>query len=468
MLRNRRHTGDTRPSRLSALGSAGRHSRPGLRSSRGTGRGRLRNRGRTSDTRLSAIGPSRVLSRERLCTNRLSGLRVSRSAGPHGRRRTSTIRLSSLSVPRPGSPRSRRRARATRLRCLRAPGTGLGDSSRHRGPGDSPLPAVRGTAAHRNLPALDGVCLRSSLGAGGLPGLLPLGHRTTLRGVTGDRVLPTLRDLRVGPTVLRGHRGVGPSRLRSQPGPGIRTVGSHARTRLRALRPGPGRLRRHPGDDRLGRAHRLGCGGVRRDNRFRGGRPGVHRWLCRALCAPGRRALLGRLVRRRYVEVLGAGRRRSGLPYRRVGRAAVGEGADRAGGDVRDGRAEVQRAARRRRRHSLGGYLGRRLDRRLAGARMADRAEVDGAAVAAGHLVRARLVHGLDDRFRRGRRDLVAPRALRAGQQQQVFVLGGGLGEVGVRAVRGGARLLHHACVLRQPLARDLAGVGHAYPSPIG
>ena len=28
--------------------------------------------------------------------------------------------------------------------------------------------------------------------------------------------------------------------------------------------------------------------------------------------------------------------------------------------------------------------------------------------------------------------------------------------------------LLHHACVLRQSLARDLAGVGHAYPSPIG
>ena len=31
----------------------------------------------------------------------------------------------------------------------------------------------------------------------------------------------------------------------------------------------------------------------------------------------------------------------------------------------------------------------------------------------------------------------------------------------------GDARLLHHACVLRQSLTWDLAGVGHAYPSPI-
>ena len=65
---------------------------------------------------------------------------------------------------------------------------------------------------------------------------------------------------------------------------------------------------------------------------------------------------------------------------------------------------------------------------------------------------------------------LVAPRALGARHQQQVVVFGGALGEVeeGVRTGGGDARLLHHACVLRQPLARDLAGVGHAYPSPIG
>ncbi|NUO43558.1 MAG: hypothetical protein HOV82_16160, partial [Streptomyces sp.] len=77
-------------------------------------------------------------------------------------------------------------------------------------------------------------------------------------------------------------------------------------------------------------------------------------------------------------------------------------------------------------------------------------------------------LQGLDDGLRCGRGDLVAPCALGARQQQQVFVLGGGLGEVGVRTVRGDARLFHHACVLRQSLARDLAGVGHAYPSPIG
>ncbi|MFE0063004.1 hypothetical protein [Streptomyces sp. NPDC059003] len=64
----------------------------------------------------------------------------------------------------------------------------------------------------------------------------------------------------------------------------------------------------------------------------------------------------------------------------------------------------------------------------------------------------------------------LAPRALGTGHQQQVVVLGGILGgvEEGVRVRGGDARLLHHACALRQSLARDLAGVGHAYPSPIG
>ncbi|GHI09062.1 hypothetical protein Scel_73830 [Streptomyces cellostaticus] len=81
--------------------------------------------------------------------------------------------------------------------------------------------------------------------------------------------------------------------------------------------------------------------------------------------------------------------------------------------------------------------------------------------------MRARLVDGLDDRFRGGWLHFVAPRALGT-RQQQVFVLGGCLGEVGVRAVRRDARLFHHAYALRLPLGRDLAGVGHAYPSPIG
>ncbi|CAO0834313.1 hypothetical protein SMICM17S_03898 [Streptomyces microflavus] len=63
----------------------------------------------------------------------------------------------------------------------------------------------------------------------------------------------------------------------------------------------------------------------------------------------------------------------------------------------------------------------------------------------------------------------VAPRALGGRHQQKVVVLGCVLGgvEEGVRARGGDARLLHHACVLRLSLARDLAGVSHAYPSPI-
>ncbi|NEA48870.1 hypothetical protein G3I35_22030, partial [Streptomyces sp. SID10815] len=129
----------------------------------------------------------------------------------------------------------------------------------------------------------------------------------------------------------------------------------------------------------------------------------------------------------------------------------------RARGGVGDRRAEVQRTARGRRR-------GRRRGHRVG---VQDAAQVDGTAVAARQLVRARLVDGLDDRLGGGRGHFVAPRAVGA-REQQVFVLGGRLGEVGVHAVRGDARLLHHPCALRQPLARDLAGVGHAYPSPIG
>ncbi len=295
------------------------------------------------------------------------------------------------------------------------------------------------------------------------------------------------RRVRLG----RGRRfGDGPALTGSHVRPGHAHLGSLGTRPPKSLR-GLGALRRrcrvHPvvRVDRLdpvvavddlhvagvaGRGRRLAgeaghrrLGRVGRANRF-GGR-GLGGDLGRA---PGGRALRGCLGL--CVEVFGAARRRSGLPRRRSRGAAVGEGADRAGGGVGDRRAEVQRAALRlrggrrvvRRRED-----GRRRYRRRARVGQADTAEVDGAAVTAGRLVRARLVDGFHHRFRSGWRHLVAPRALGT-RQQQVFVLGGSLGEVGVRTVRGDARLLHHACALRLPLARDLAGVGHAYPSPIG
>ena len=163
-----------------------------------------------------------------------------------------------------------------------------------------------------------------------------------------------------------------------------------------------------------------------------------------------------------------------------------------------------------------GGVAGRRRGRvlllRCRGLRNADGAEVDGTGVPAAAL----MVTGLDGhrletggplggrvvrrgllgvlilvrllRERLGRR-LFAPGALGARHQQQIVVLDDGVGlvEVGVCAGRGHhARQLRRsgvgrggsgrrlrlpgmsACVLRLSLARDLAGVGHAYPSPIG
>ncbi|GAV45528.1 hypothetical protein Saa2_08519 [Streptomyces acidiscabies] len=83
-------------------------------------------------------------------------------------------------------------------------------------------------------------------------------------------------------------------------------------------------------------------------------------------------------------------------------------------------------------------------------------------AVPRNSLLRIPRMDRLHHRLRRRGCHLVAPGALRARHEELLLVLGGGLGEVGVRG-----RLLHRACVLR-PLARDLAGVGHAYPSPIG
>ncbi|AEY88250.1 hypothetical protein SHJG_2976 [Streptomyces hygroscopicus subsp. jinggangensis 5008] len=292
------------------------------------------------------------------------------------------------------------------------------------------------------------------------------------RGHLVGPVLPVRRPWRsVSGRYGRGRRvGDGPAVTGGRVRPGVRRHRCRVHPVVRVDRLDPvmavddlhvagvgrgGRLAGEAGHRRLGRAGRV--------NRF--GSRGLGDGLCRA---PGGRALRSRL--RLGIEVFGAARRRSGLPYRRSRGAAVGEGADRAGGGVGDRRAEVQRAARRLRG---GGRVvrrredGRRRHRRRARVGQADPAEVDRAAVPAGRLVRARLVDGLHHRFRSGWRHFVAPRALGT-RQQQVFVLGGSLGEVGVRTVRGNARLLHHACALRLPLARDLAGVGHAYPSPIG
>ncbi|UBI41386.1 MULTISPECIES: hypothetical protein [Streptomyces] len=151
----------------------------------------------------------------------------------------------------------------------------------------------------------------------------------------------------------------------------------------------------------------------------------------------------------------------------RGGRAAVREGADDAAGR-RVGRAHVERAAGR------GG----------GGRRRADLFEDGGAGVPAARLMGAAL----------GR--LLAPGALGARHQEQVVLVGGV--RVGEERVRGGSRRGapagrlgdggmcrdsgvgrsrgvrgervpgRRACVLRLSLIREPAGVGHAYPSPIG
>lgn len=235
-------------------------------------------------------------------------------------------------------------------------------------------------------------------------------------------------------------------------------------------------------------------------------------------------------LRARQVEVLGTGGGRSRVPcghrgLRRLGGSAVGERTDHTAGRrpaVRRGRLARGRATVQRPAHGGGrdrcGNGGR--------CRHAYAIEIDGTRITAARLVRALpglghhpghgLLHGVHGRVRclldlhgslglhglrttdvalrlclvRGlslqwrrclygaaahrlsgdRCDLrFAPGALRARHQQKIVVLGRMLGgsEEGVRTRGGVARLLHHACVLRQSLARDLAGVTHAYPSPI-
>ncbi|WP_436843713.1 hypothetical protein [Streptomyces hundungensis] len=215
-------------------------------------------------------------------------------------------------------------------------------------------------------------------------------------------------------------------------------------------------------DDRFCNRHGDVERGVRRRSLLR--RP-CHSGLRREVTEVRAGQLGGRLLAR-DVQILGAhGRGGLGARGRRVargaGRAAVGEGAYDAPGGVRDLGTEVQGAAGRRR--GGGGCL-----------RRADGAEFHRAGVTAAGLVRAGL--GLAGRGRHGgsgrlggRGLRVDPGALGARHQQQIVVVRGVLGgvEEGVGAGSGDARLFHHACVLRQSLARDLAGVSHAYPSPI-
>ncbi len=100
----------------------------------------------------------------------------------------------------------------------------------------------------------------------------------------------------------------------------------------------------------------------------------------RRLDTPGDAILRGQVAELGCVEVVGAGRRRARLPYRRTGGAAVGEGADRARGGVGERRAEVQRSARRDRR-----------GRRRCG--MPDGPQIDGTAVPPVRLVRTGFVY---------------------------------------------------------------------------
>lgn len=330
-------------------------------------------------------------------------------------------------------------------------------------------------------------------------------YRDRLRDRYRDRLWGGLR----GGLRLRGLRGGGgfhghghPGRRHRRPG-GCHGLGDRGRHRLR--RPRRTGLRRDLAGLRGGR-HGDGFGA--RDVQVLGaeGRRSGH--LDRDRChGDGRhRGRRGHGRAHRGGDGHG-GRDRSG------GRTPVGEGTYDAAGGLGHRRAHVQRPAGGRGR---GDGRGRR---RLGGRRRDhEAAEVERAGVAAAGLVRAGAVRGVgvggvgeagvgglrvgggclgvldvgrvavggfDGEDRRLRDDLrVAPRALAARHQQQflVVLLGRVVHEVleGVAALDGrgdGARvldrsgnalLIHHARVVRETLARYLAGVSHAYPSPIG
>lgn len=333
------------------------------------------------------------------------------------------------------------------------------------------MPCVGGhrLGLHRELRALGALPDRRELHTVRSGGVVDgvLGRRGLLLGEQDTVGSRRVHRHLLGDGELRGHRA-----LRRLLGlRGVRVL--HVLRMLRMLR----RLGEHGGiaDGPLRRGGRRGGSGVR-DDRFccglwgellcdlRGRRLEA---LLRRLRAPGSGALRRNLTELRHrgarlvardVEVLGLRDGRARLTYRHGVRrcvcgAAVGERTDGAARAVRHRRAHVQRATRGP------GVRGGR------GPRHSDSVQVDLAAVPARRLVRARLVRG---GHRGGLR--LAPGALRTRHQQQIVVFGGGFGgvEEGVRTRGGDARLFHRACVLRQPLARNLAGVGHAYPSPIG
>lgn len=316
------------------------------------------------------------------------------------------------------------------------------------------------------------------------------------RGLDGDRLHGDRLDRdRVGLRFRLDRDGLGPDHR-------FRRSGGLGRLRLHGGRGGLG----HRLGDRLGRGDRLRGprgAGLRRDlgGRGHGGLGGLGADV-QVLGARGRGARLGeRDGRRRGAH----GGRRGGLGGRR-GRAAVGEGPYDSAVGLGHGRAHVQGAPHGGRGGHRGG--GRRDD---------EPAEVERAGVTAARLVRARAVAAVGEHGRgelgvrgrglgvrglgaeglvrvrlrlaelgrgegRGLRDdlRVAPGTLAARHQQQFLVLRLGriVHEV-LEGVAGGNRcrdldrsgdalLIHHARVVRETLARDLAGVSHAYPSPIG
>lgn len=329
---------------------------------------------------------------------------------------------------------------------------------------------------------------------GGLRGLLrgvqvlgARGRRTGLLRRHGGGVLRHRRTGGVGHGHGRGHgdrlgNGDG-DRLGDGGGRGHRLGGGLLRQGLRRLL-GDGLRRRY--GDLLGDGHggRSGHGGRCRSGGGTPVREGTHdspgfghgrAHVQRAASGDhGRRGRhLGGLRGHEAAEVQRAGVTAAGLVRARAVRGGlrVGVGEARARGVRGVGEAGLRGLLRRR----------------VAGVREARlrEAEVSGLGVAGRGGLRVLGVDGLGREGRHLRDHLgVAPGTLAARHQQQFLVLplGGVVHEVlegvarrGLRRKRregrnrsGNALLIHHAPAVRVTLARDLAGVSHAYPSPIG